>query len=342
MLPIALPGIVTGIALNVGVPPGRHRARAASRSIVAHATFCIVVVYNNVLARLRRLSPNLEEASADLGADSFQTFRYVTFPLMRTALLAGGLLAFGLSFDEIVVTTFTAGAGHRDAAAVDPQQPRPRPNQLPIVNVVATFVVLVSIIPVWVAQKLTGEAPGLAGAPLTSRRVAPAMGAELIFLVLIAVVLVFGLGVLLVSRRRMRRDDAAAARPSVELRERPTAVEEAESEAAVDVVDDVGVLEPELEEDEVDEEAGGVVVEERPRFRDRMAKAQGRAGRCPRGRAGPGRDHQRDLGRAGGGAAARRRRRPRDRRAARRPAGRVKSKEITEPDAAAGRSCRRT
>ncbi len=100
------------------------------------------------------------------------------------------------------------------------------------------------------------------------------MGAELIFLVLIAVVLVFGFGVLLVSRTRMRRDDAAAARPSVELRERPTAVEEAESEAAVDVVDDVGVLEPELEEDEGDEEAGGVVVEERPRFRDRLGKAR--------------------------------------------------------------------
>src|SRR5580765_2141214 len=99
------------------------------------------------------------------------------------------------------------------------------------------------------------------------------MGAELIFLVLIAVVLVFGFGVLLVSRTRMRRDDAAAARPSVELRERPTAVEEAESEAAVDVVDDVGVLEPELEEDG-DEEAGGVVVEERPRFRDRLGKAR--------------------------------------------------------------------
>ena len=100
------------------------------------------------------------------------------------------------------------------------------------------------------------------------------MGAELIFLVLIAVVLVFGFGVLLVSRTRMRRQDAAAARPSVTLRERPTAVEEAESEAAVDVVDDVGVLEPELEEAGVDEGAGGVVVEERPRFRDRLGKAR--------------------------------------------------------------------
>jgi len=100
------------------------------------------------------------------------------------------------------------------------------------------------------------------------------MGAELIFLVLIAVVLVFGFGVLLISRTRMRREDAAAARPSVELRERPTAVEEAESEAAVDVVVDVGLLEPELEEEEIGEEPGGVVVEERPRFRDRLGKAR--------------------------------------------------------------------
>ena len=122
--------------------------------MVAHATFCIVVVYNNVIARLRRLAPNVEEASADLGADPFQTFRYVTFPLVRSALLAGGLLAFALSFDEIVVTTFTAGAGIETL----PQwifNNLFRPNNLPIVNVVATFVVILSIIPVWIAQRLT-------------------------------------------------------------------------------------------------------------------------------------------------------------------------------------------
>jgi putative spermidine/putrescine transport system permease protein len=160
VLPIALPGIVTGIALNsafrqVGIELGLLTL------IVAHATFCIVVVYNNVLARLRRLAPNVEEASADLGADMFQTFRFVTFPLMRTALLAGALLAFGLSFDEIVVTTFTAGAGIETL----PQwilNNLSKPNQVPIVNVVATFVVLVSILPVWAAQKLTGEPSGLA------------------------------------------------------------------------------------------------------------------------------------------------------------------------------------
>jgi len=159
VLPIALPGIVTGIALNsafrkVGIDLGFLTL------VIAHATFCIVVVYNNVLARLRRMSPNMEEASADLGANIFQTFRHVTFPLMRTALLAGALLAFGLSFDEIVVTTFTAGAGIETL----PQwilNNLSRPNQLPIVNVVATFVVLISILPVWAAQKLSGEGTGL-------------------------------------------------------------------------------------------------------------------------------------------------------------------------------------
>ena len=109
VLPIALPGIVTAIALNsaintFGVPFG------VLTIVIAHATFCIVVVYNNVLARLRRTPTSLIEASMDLGADGWQTFRYVTFPAIRTAVLAGGLLAFALSFDEIVVTNFTAGS----------------------------------------------------------------------------------------------------------------------------------------------------------------------------------------------------------------------------------------
>jgi putative spermidine/putrescine transport system permease protein len=155
ILPIALPGIVTGLALNsafrqVGIGLGLFTL------IVAHATFCIVLVYNNVIARLRRLAPNLEEASMDLGGDLVQTFRYVTFPLVRSALLAGGLLAFALSFDEIVVTTFTAGAGIETL----PQwiyNNLFRPNNLPIVNVVATTVVLLSIVPVWFAQRLTTE-----------------------------------------------------------------------------------------------------------------------------------------------------------------------------------------
>jgi putative spermidine/putrescine transport system permease protein len=163
VLPIALPGIVTGIALNaafrqIGIDLG------VVTLIIAHATFCVVVIYNNVLARLRRMSPNLEEASADLGADMFQTFRFVTFPLLRSALLAGALLAFGLSFDEIVVTTFTNGAGS-DLQTL-PQwilSNLSRGDQQPIVNVVATAVMVFSLVPVWAAQRLTGDQGGLAG-----------------------------------------------------------------------------------------------------------------------------------------------------------------------------------
>ena len=130
--------------------------------IIGHATFCIVVVYNNVVARLRRSSMSIDEASADLGADPWQTFRYVTLPSMRTALAAGALLAFALSFDEIIVTTFTIGPG---------EQTLPiwifknlfRPNQIPIVNVVAVIVVLLSIIPVYLAHRLTREDEGVSG-----------------------------------------------------------------------------------------------------------------------------------------------------------------------------------
>ena len=154
ILPIALPGIVTGLALRttyqtVGIDYGLLTI------IIGHATFCVVVVYNNAQARLRRVSGSLEEASADLGADSWQTFRHVTFPQMRTALLAGGLLAFALSWDEVVVTIFTSGA----------QQTLPiwifanlfRPVEQPVVNVVALFVIVLSIIPVWIAQRVTAE-----------------------------------------------------------------------------------------------------------------------------------------------------------------------------------------
>jgi len=155
ILPLALPGIITGLALQttyttVGIDFG------LATIIIGHATFCIVVIYNNAAARLRRLAGSLEEASYDLGADAFQTFRFVTFPQMRTALLAGGLLAFGLSFDEVIVTIFTAGA----------QQTLPiwmyanlfRPVEQPKVNVVALFVIFASIIPVYLAQRLSGGA----------------------------------------------------------------------------------------------------------------------------------------------------------------------------------------
>ncbi len=156
ILPIALPGIVTGVALSntftqvLGVELGLFTV------IVGHATFCIVVVYNNVVARLRRVSGSFEEASADLGAHTWQTFRYITLPNMQTALVAGGLLAFALSFDEIIVTTFTIGAG-QETLPIWIFRNLFRPNQLPIVNVVAVLVVLISIIPVYLAHRLTRE-----------------------------------------------------------------------------------------------------------------------------------------------------------------------------------------
>ena len=113
-----------------------------------------MIVLNNVAARLRRMAPSVEEASADLGADIFQTFRFITFPLMRTALLAGGLLAFALSFDEIIVTTFTAGAASRRCRLWIFANMF-RPNNLPLVNVVATVVIVFSVIPVYIAQRLS-------------------------------------------------------------------------------------------------------------------------------------------------------------------------------------------
>jgi putative spermidine/putrescine transport system permease protein len=117
----------------------------------------VVTVFNNVQARLRRMGGSLEEASADLGADIFTTFRLVTFPMLRSALLAGGLLAFGLSFDEIIVTTFTAGPGDQ-TLPIWIFQNMFRPNQAPVVNVVAAALVLLSVVPIWLAQRLSGSA----------------------------------------------------------------------------------------------------------------------------------------------------------------------------------------
>ena len=142
VLPIALPGIVTGIALN-NVFTNFLGELTIFTIIVGHATFCIVVVFNNVAARYRRLGSNLEEASMDLGANRFTTFRLVTFPLLRSALVAGALLSFALSFDEIIVTTFTAGAG-QNTLPIWIFQNLFRPNQAPIVNVVAAALILLS------------------------------------------------------------------------------------------------------------------------------------------------------------------------------------------------------
>jgi len=155
VLPIALPGIVTGIALN-NVFTNFLGELTIFTIIVGHATFCIVVVFNNVAARYRRLGANLEEASMDLGAGRFMTYRLITFPLLRSALLAGGLLSFALSFDEIIVTTFTAGAG-QSTLPIWIFQNLFRPNQAPIVNVVAAALIIVSIIPIYLSQRLTQE-----------------------------------------------------------------------------------------------------------------------------------------------------------------------------------------
>jgi putative spermidine/putrescine transport system permease protein len=154
VLPIALPGIITGMALNSFINFSGV-GFSLTTIIVGHATFCIVTVYNNVLARLRRTSSSLVEASMDLGADGWQTFRFITLPMIATSLVAGGLLAFALSFDEIVVTTFTAGAQNTLPIWIFGNIRLGQ--QLPQVNVVVLFVILVSLIPVALARRLTRD-----------------------------------------------------------------------------------------------------------------------------------------------------------------------------------------
>jgi putative spermidine/putrescine transport system permease protein len=159
VLPIALPGIVTGVALNtafrtvlepLGVGLGLFTV------IVGHATFCVVVVYNNVIARLRRMPGSYEEAAMDLGANTFRAFADVTFPLVRSALVAGGLLAFALSFDEIIVTTFTAGP-NTQTLPIWIFSNMARPQQAPVVNVVAAVLVLLSVVPIYLAQRMSSD-----------------------------------------------------------------------------------------------------------------------------------------------------------------------------------------
>ena len=157
VLPLALPGIVTGMALNAtinaaGVGFGLFTI------IAGHATFCIVVVYNNAVARLRRMSKTIEEASSDLGADSAQTFRYITFPILRGALLAGALLAFALSFDEVIVTTFTAGT--QATLPIWILDNLRQANQRPIVNVVAVGILVLTVVPIYLSLRLGGEDSG--------------------------------------------------------------------------------------------------------------------------------------------------------------------------------------
>jgi putative spermidine/putrescine transport system permease protein len=155
VLPISLPGIVTGIALN-NVFTSFLGGLTIWTLIIGHVTFCIVVVYNNAIARIRRMGTNLEEASADLGASAVRTFTLVTLPMMRSAIIAGAILAFGLSFDEIIVTTFTAGPGIT-TLPIWIYQNLFRPNNAPIVNVVAAILVIVSVIPIYVAQRISSD-----------------------------------------------------------------------------------------------------------------------------------------------------------------------------------------
>jgi len=154
VLPIALPGIITGMALNSYFTYWKLNFSLLT-IVIGHATFCVVVVYNNVIARLRRVPGSLTEASMDLGADGWQTFRYVTFPSISTALISGGLLAFALSFDEVIVTTFTAGAQNTLPIWIFGQIRLGQ--QLPQVNVVVFLILIATVIPVALAQRLTSE-----------------------------------------------------------------------------------------------------------------------------------------------------------------------------------------
>jgi putative spermidine/putrescine transport system permease protein len=173
LLPIALPGIITGMALNSFYVFGGI-GFSIWTIVIGHATFCVVIVYNNVLARLRRSSPSLIEASMDLGADGWQTFRFVVWPVLSTALVAGGLLAFALSFDEVIVTTFTAGA--QTTLPIYILDHIQRGQDLPVVNAIVFVVILVTVIPVTIAQRLTGDTGVLRRGAAASKAAAAAPG----------------------------------------------------------------------------------------------------------------------------------------------------------------------
>jgi putative spermidine/putrescine transport system permease protein len=160
IIPIALPGIITGLALlatfkTLGIEPGMFTI------IIGHATFCVVMVHNNVIARFRSTSYSLLEASMDLGADGWQTFRFIILPSLASALLAGGMLAFALSFDEIIVTTFTAG--HERTLPIWLLNQLSKPRDVPVTNVVAMLVMLATMLPILGAYYLTRGGEGIAG-----------------------------------------------------------------------------------------------------------------------------------------------------------------------------------
>ena len=160
VLPIALPGIITGISLRAAFDIA-DVPFSFWTIVLGHATFCIVVVYNNAVARFRRLSPSLVEASMDLGADGFQTFRYVVLPNIATALLAGGMLSFALSFDEVIVTTFTAG--QQTTLPIWMLSELVRPRQRPVTNVVAVIVIAFTFLPILAAYYFTRGGEAVAG-----------------------------------------------------------------------------------------------------------------------------------------------------------------------------------
>jgi putative spermidine/putrescine transport system permease protein len=160
LLPIALPGIITGIALRSAITVTDFPF-GTTTLVAGHATFCVVVVYNNVLARLHRTSGSVVEASKDLGASGIQTLRYVLLPSVGTALVAGGMLAFALSFDEIIVTTFTAG--NQETLPIWIFSSLNRPRNRPVLHIAAMVVVVVTFVPIWLAQRLAGEAAGISG-----------------------------------------------------------------------------------------------------------------------------------------------------------------------------------
>jgi putative spermidine/putrescine transport system permease protein len=154
VLPLALPGVITGIALRSFYSFG-GLGFSLWTIVIGHATFCVVIVFNNVAARLRRTQTSLTEASQDLGASGWQTFRFVTFPLISTALISGALLAFALSFDEVIVTTFTAGAANTLPIWIFGNIRLGQ--QLPEVNAVVFVIIVATVIPVWIAQRLTRD-----------------------------------------------------------------------------------------------------------------------------------------------------------------------------------------
>ncbi|MEX0698734.1 MAG: ABC transporter permease [Acidimicrobiia bacterium] len=155
VLPIALPGIVTGIALRSAVNLAEIPFSFWTL-VIGHATFCVAVAYNNIIARMRRTSPSMLEASMDLGASGWQTFRYVLLPLLSPALVTGGMLAFALSFDEIIVTTFTAG--QQETLPIWIFSSLDRPRQRPVTNVVALLVVAVTFVPIILSQRFARRA----------------------------------------------------------------------------------------------------------------------------------------------------------------------------------------